>query len=323
MSDSISTGKYDELKSPWFSIVTCSYNRARTLVDCYEAIKQLELPVDDDGVPQAFEWIIVDDGSTDDTFELVQQWIESDVVPILYLKQPNQGKYVAFTTGINASRGYAVLSYDSDDILLPKALTILYNAWYSMSPEQRLTCKGVTGRTIDSVTGQMVGKPFPRQPFIMSAQDMRFKYRIKGEMIGFTLRSVYEEFPYPVGQGLGKSFPDSVVIFEIGKKYTEMFLNDMIRIYVTDGESSISKGSSRNRATQNYYLWQYEVNNLVSKYWFYSPKDMLKAVVGLTMDGFRTKRKYGEILRGVKSIGMKALVVLFTPCGYILSKCDI
>jgi len=280
----------------------------------------LKLPVDCNGEVERFEWIIVDDGSCDGTRRLVEKWVDENRVPIRYVYQPNQGKHVASNKGISIARGYAILEYDSDDIIMPDALCVMYDTWYGFTPGQRMELKGVTGRCIDSRTGKMLGNRLPYEPFIVSPQDMRFKYKIRGEMFGFTLRSVMLDHMYPVYDDSTKFCPESIVIFEIGKKFKEAVVDRCIRVYVTDSADAITKGSSRNRAAQNYYLWRYEVNNLVSKYMFTAPVDMMKAVVGVTMDGFRTGRSLVTVLREIERIDMKCLVALFSPAGYILSK---
>ncbi len=310
----------DTISTPWFTIITCTYNRAHTLPNCYESIKNLALPVNKNGTHEYFEWIIVDDGSNDGTRELVESWIAENKIPIKYTYQNNSGKHTASNKGIKLATGYAILEYDSDDLLLPDALTFFYNAWYGFSEEERRTMKGVTGRCIDSRTGKLLGTRLPYEPLVASPQDMRFKHRIKGEMFGFTLRSIMLQHLYPVYDNSTKFCPESIVIFEIGKKYKEAVFNKCVRVYVTDSNDAITKGTSRNRAPQNYYLWKYEVNNLVSKYILSSPIDMIKAVVGITMDGFRTDRPLRQILSEVENPWMKVLVTVFSPAGFILSK---
>lgn len=314
------TSSHHQPLNPWFSIITCSYNRAHTLPKCYECLKALKKPVGSNGEEETFEWIIIDDGSTDGTDELVKQWIEEDIIPIRYHYQPNQGKHVASNYGINMARGYAIMEYDSDDLILPDTLTIFYDEWYKLPAHERATIKGVTARCIDSTTGKIIGPSLPHSPFIVSPQDMRFKYHIGGEMMGFTLRSIMLEYQYPVYDNSTKFCPESIVIFSIGMKYREAVIDKPVRVYVTNSNDAITKGSSRNRAAQNYYLWNFEVNNLVTKYFFSAPKDMLKALVGVTMDGFRTRRSLGTVLKGINSWKMKILVALLSPAGYILSK---
>ena len=74
------------------TIFTPAYNRAYILPVLYASLlKQTD---------SNFEWVIVDDGSSDNTEELVHSWISEDKIPINYKKQLNQGKHIAINTGV-------------------------------------------------------------------------------------------------------------------------------------------------------------------------------------------------------------------------------
>ena len=70
------------------TIFTPAYNRAYTLHKCYESLKKQ--------TNKDFEWLIIDDGSTDNTRELVQSWIEENIIPIKYHYQKNQKQIVIY-----------------------------------------------------------------------------------------------------------------------------------------------------------------------------------------------------------------------------------
>lgn len=107
---------------PLLSIITPSYNRASHLTTCWKSLKSQ--------TNFSFEWIIVDDGSTDNTKEVVSDIVcaESDF-KIYYIYKKNGGKH----TAINASHSYLNGKYslilDSDDYLLPNAVEIVLHAW--------------------------------------------------------------------------------------------------------------------------------------------------------------------------------------------------
>ena len=75
-----------------FSVFTPTYNRANTIGRTYEYLCKQTL--------RSFEWIIVDDGSTDNTEEIVQKWINTNKISIVYLKQENGGKHRAFNRAV-------------------------------------------------------------------------------------------------------------------------------------------------------------------------------------------------------------------------------
>lgn len=99
----------------------------------------------------------------------------------------------------------------------------------------------------------------------------------------------------------------------------ESIIDKPVRRYFRDASNSITTARSVNRSAANYYLWKYEVNNIVGKYLFSSPKDMAKALVGISMDGFLTSRSVRNILGDVDKLSMKLLVTALMPFGFILS----
>lgn len=91
------------------TILTPTYNRAYILRNAYASLLSNK--------KEEFEWIIVDDGSSDETRTLVESWITENKINIHYLHQENQGKTNALVTGIAHAVGKFTLVLDSDDIL--------------------------------------------------------------------------------------------------------------------------------------------------------------------------------------------------------------
>jgi glycosyltransferase involved in cell wall biosynthesis len=89
---------------PLVSVVIPSYNRAHVLAETLESVLTQSYP--------HLEIIVVDDGSTDDTAEVVRPYLDR----ITYLPQQNQGLAAARNTGLLRSRGEYVAWLDSDDL---------------------------------------------------------------------------------------------------------------------------------------------------------------------------------------------------------------
>ena len=102
------------------TIFTPTYNRINELERLYSSlISQTDF---------RFEWLIVDDGSTDDTENMVVSWLDTSPFPIRYIKQPNSGKHVAHNHGATEASGEYFICVDSDDWLEPNAVeTILHD----------------------------------------------------------------------------------------------------------------------------------------------------------------------------------------------------
>lgn len=102
------------------TIFTPTYNRK-------ELLSRLKHSLDNQ-TNKEFEWIIIDDGSTDYTDELVAQWLnESQAYSIRYFKQLNQGKAAAFNQGVKLAKTEWFICVDSDDFFSESAVEIMDN----------------------------------------------------------------------------------------------------------------------------------------------------------------------------------------------------
>lgn len=115
---------------PTLSIITPAYNRAALLSRCFASLRA-QTSTD-------FEWIVVDDGSTDDT-EAVMTRISgrSEAFPVRYIRKENGGKHTALNAAHPFIHGKYVLILDSDDWLLPEAVEIILAGWerYDNQPD--------------------------------------------------------------------------------------------------------------------------------------------------------------------------------------------
>lgn len=94
-----------------YSIITPTYNRAYCLRNLYDSLKR--------NSSRSFEWIIIDDGSMDETEEIVSQWLSENLIQIRYFKRENGGKTNALATAFsNKPQGKFTMVVDSDDVLV-------------------------------------------------------------------------------------------------------------------------------------------------------------------------------------------------------------
>jgi len=114
---------------PLFTLFTATFNRAHTLHRVYESLVCQTL--------RDFEWLIVDDGSTDSTREVVEGWQSEAAIPIRYYHQPNAGYHIAFNRGVELARGELFLSLGSDDACKPYALERFYHHWMAIPETER------------------------------------------------------------------------------------------------------------------------------------------------------------------------------------------
>ena len=137
------------MNKPFLTVFTPAYNRAYTLPRTYESMKQQK--------NTDFIWLIVDDGSSDNTAELVRQWqSENNGFEIQYIYKENGGMHTAHNTAYAMIDTELNTCVDSDDALAPDAVQIIFDAW------QRVKGMGYAGLlALDSeFGGKLIGKGF-------------------------------------------------------------------------------------------------------------------------------------------------------------------
>ena len=105
------------------TVFTPTYNRAYTLERLYKSLLNQ--------TSYDFEWLIVDDGSTDNTSELIKSFQNNQLFDVRYYKQGNGGKHVAINKGVELAEGELFFIVDSDDYLTDDAIAITkkYCGW--------------------------------------------------------------------------------------------------------------------------------------------------------------------------------------------------
>lgn len=169
------------------TIFTPTYNRINELERLYASlISQTDF---------RFEWLIVDDGSTDDTENMVISWLDTSPFPIRYIKQPNSGKHVAHNLGAAEASGEYFICVDSDDWLEPNAVeTILHDITALDTEEGLLYPKLFAAQTA-------LDTWFPDGADKIELADMRMKYGLVIETAIVFNTDVLRRHPFPVVHG--------------------------------------------------------------------------------------------------------------------------
>ena len=219
---------------PFISILTPTNNRGELLLPLYDSLKNLTF--------KDFEWLIVDDGSEDDTEQYALSWIahniENTEFPIRYIKKSNGGKHTAINRGVREANGELILILDSDDTLPSDSLATI--AQYFEQCKDYKDCAGVCGLMAHH-DGQLIGTGFPKDPMYESA--LQFRYAKKGNVTGDLLEvyktSVMREFSFPEIEN-EKFCPESLVWNRIANKYKLFCFNKVIyyRDYLEGGLTS-------------------------------------------------------------------------------------
>ncbi|MDD5035343.1 MAG: glycosyltransferase family A protein [Methylococcaceae bacterium] len=192
-----------------FTVFTATYNRAPLLGRVFSSLSRQTFT--------DFQWIIVDDGSIDETRGLVQKWQESASFPILYFFQENRGKHVAINRGLEQAEGEFFLIVDSDDQLLPHALERFHAIWNALPLERKRSLAGVMGICLFP-DGSISPKIFPRDEMDMSYHEYWYRYDMKGDKCYFLLTERLRMTAYPEIAG-EKFMPEGVLFNRIDARF--------------------------------------------------------------------------------------------------------
>ena len=216
------------------TVFTPTYNRARLLSRLYESLcKQTFMD---------FEWIIVDDGSIDETIEVVssihnsQFTIHNSSFPIRYFYQENGGKHRAVNRGVMEAKGDLFFIADSDDILPSDALQIVAEQYEGIKGNKRFA--GVCGLD-GTFHGEVIGSGLKDVVMDVSSIAIRFKYGVTGDMKEVFRTDVLREFPFPEIEG-ERFCPEMLVWNRIASRYIIRYFNRIIYSveYQEDGITS-------------------------------------------------------------------------------------
>jgi len=289
-----------------FTVFTPTFNRAHTLHRPYESLLAQTF--------KDFEWLIVDDGSTDNTKGLIEKWQSEAEFPIRYIYQENRGKHVAFNRGVKEAKGDLFLTFDSDDACVPEALREFKYYWDNIPPEKREDFSGVTALCQDE-HGNVIGKEFSSDVMDVSPIVMNFKDNVYGEKWGFHKTKILRRYPLPEISD-EKFIPEGVVWNRIALKYKVRFLNKKLRIfeYRPDGLTSSSlKIRARNPLGSRLYYKEFIALPLPIR-------KKIKNIINYIRFSLHAKTPLRRI---VLESQLKGLIAVLLAAGWVFFRIDI
>ncbi|MEZ9132805.1 glycosyltransferase family 2 protein [Vibrio breoganii] len=235
------------------TIFTPTYNRRDLLERLYNSLNIQNI--------LNFEWVIVDDGSSDDT-ELFIETIKSEAkFDIIYIKQVNSGKHIAINKGFEVANGYWFMIVDSDDYLLPDCVDN-YTRYLDRHENDNKIATVVFLRSTPDLT--TIGECFPDENKPKNLIQ-RNEMNIHGDKCEVIKLSKLENLRFP--QFNNETFmAESYLWLSLGKKYDAAFYN--IKGYICDyQDGGLTSRSVANRyrnpiSTQCVYSLQYNTFNL-------------------------------------------------------------
>lgn len=293
------------MKKPLVTILTPTFNRAHTLPRVFESLQNQTF--------KDFEWLVIDDGSTDKTKELVEEFQKISDFKIRYYHQENQHKFLTFFRGIDLAEGKYFSPLDSDDALPKDSMEILVNTWEQINNNQNIV---FVSTLCEDQFGNIVGDHFPESPLICTIFDMRYKYKIKGDKWGMGKTDIYKKMKLNFENLSGKGFiPEGVFQFQFDKLGFHYCINEVTRIYFRDKDDEQSLANQfydKKNAfglAENYKAF---LNTYNSKIWS-NPVTIFRNLGGYLKFAALDKRNFGKTISELNSLPIKIITITLYP----------
>lgn len=212
------------------TVFTATYNREVLLPILYASLKAQ--------TNRNFEWVVVDDGSTDNTAKLIKKMQNEASFDIRYHRQANQGKHIAINKGVSLAKGNSFFIVDSDDRLPEDSLSIIQSKFITIKDND--TIAGVVGLKC-FFNKKVVGSSHFKKEIVCDIFDYRYVHKVLGDRAEVFKTEVLKKYPFPKFEE-EKFIPESIIWNRIGQEYKMLFFNENVYEceYLEDGLSAQS-----------------------------------------------------------------------------------
>ena len=225
------------LNSATVAVFTPTYNRAYKLPDLYASLLRQ--------TSKDFVWLVVNDGSSDNTRQLVQSYIDEGKISIRYVYRENGGKQRAHNTALEHCNEELFFTVDSDDYLVDTAIEQVTCAWNEW--RQKPDVAGIVALKGKSSSEPLNGR-FPEGIQTTKVYDLYNKHQFTGDAEMIYRTSILKKYPYEVAEG-EKFIAESYAYLQIDDNYDLAVLDSVVMVceYLPDGYTQ----SARKVAQEN------------------------------------------------------------------------
>lgn len=291
------------------SILTPTYNRAYILGNLYNSL------IVNSKTNSDFEWLIMDDGSTDNTKELVQSWIKENKINIKYYYKKNAGKMKALNDLLEYITGDIVLEVDSDDYITDNALEIIKRDYDNL--DKSLNIYGIIYPRKLIGSNKSIDKTYENK--VMTLFDMHFKYDLDFDMSITFFANIRKKYTHEL-ENNEKFITEARMYHKMDKDYSGLLVKiDEIIVceYQNDGYTKNIMKTFINSPYGYYKYFKELLDFNMNKVLFKKRLYILKHYI---LFCYLTKKTKLECIKGTKGYLNKLLVIILVIPGYITSR---
>lgn len=289
-----------------FTVITATYNRAHLLPDLYVSLARQSY-----GPP---EWVVVDDGSTDRTGDVVSELSREGSVAVRYIRQANAGMVAALNTALGAlPQSDFTVKVDDDDYLNPDALERVARIWNGLSPRDRLDICCIAG-LYTYEDGRVVGDRFPGDYYVSDYLRCRLEGGVSGDKCEVYRTLLLKQFRYPL-LNEERRMPTSYIDLKMGQLYRTLYVNQLFGVQ-RNQEQGLTLQSVRIR-TRSPHTSAFYYNELLAQP-IRSPRVFLRAALNYLRFALHTGAPLRRILKAANRRGLLVLL----PIAYLMVLVD-
>ena len=289
------------------SVVTATYNREKLLPKLYNSLKENYKTY------PYFEWIIIDDGSIDNTKDLINKWINEAKFTIKYYHQKNQGKMQAINNVMKHVSGDITIEVDSDDYFTDNALKMINEDYESLTDEN---IYGILYKRKLIGANNKVDKSLNNQ--IIKLFDLHNKYGYDFDMNLTFKTSIRKKYIYEL-ENNEKFITEARLYYKLDQLYDGLLFKDkeiIVGEYLNDG---YSKNINKIFKNNPYGYYEYFKECLTYLHSGISFKKRLYFYKHYILFSYLTNKTKIECIKNVKGLNKIWITLLVIP-GYIKSK---
>ncbi|WP_459500035.1 glycosyltransferase family 2 protein [Bacillus sp. C1] len=279
------------------TVFTPTYNRAYCLHKCYESLKRQTC--------KEFVWLIIDDGSGDNTKELVSSWSAENCIEIKYQWQQNQGMHGAHNTAYEMIETELNVCIDSDDYMPDDAVENILSFWESYGNEE---VSGMIG--LDSYTdGRIIGSKLPESLKSSTLFDLHNTHGVTGDKKLVYRTELTKKYPYPVFKN-EKYVGLAYKYYMLDRQYEMLLMNEVLCCveYLPDG-SSMNMLNQYRRNPKGFAFYRKELMKLP----FASQPFKYRQAIHYVSSSLMSKNK-----KFISETSCKTLTLFAIPLGMVL-----
>lgn len=268
------------------TVVTPTYNRANELEKAFNSLKEQ--------TEKDFEWLVIDDGSTDNTEDVIRNFKEETNFDISYYKQDNQGKHIALNIAFKKVKTELLMILDSDDCLTRTAIEEILLIHNKYKDNDKVAAY-VFQRGKSNAPTERITQVFKKEEFIDNYNTYIINKEIKGDKEEVFKTKILKNYSYP--QYLGEKFVGEGVLWsKISHNYDMVFCNKIIYLceYLDGGLTK----SGRSFRMKNPQGGKYHAEEYLDKR--YKNKIRIKNAILYLVYSKALKENYFKILKNRK-----------------------